>query len=118
MNSLVLIVEDHEVILFNMKFCLEMQGYKTLTAINGLEALEALKKANPLPDIIVSDIMMPVMDGYEFYRKVSEIPAWSSIPFIFVSAKSTPDDIRLAKKLGVDDYITKPFEEEVNEITL
>jgi CheY-like chemotaxis protein len=112
MNSLILIVEDNEVILFNIKLFLEMQNFQTLTALNGADALETLKKSTNLPDIIVSDIMMPIMNGYEFYQKVSEIPAWSSIPFVFVNAKSSPEDIRLAKKLGVDDYITKPFEEE------
>ena len=112
MSPLVLVVEDNEVILFNIKLFLEMQNYETLTAMNGVEALDVLKNAARQPDIIVSDIMMPEMDGYEFYRKVSENAEWSLIPFVFVSAKSSPEDIRLAKKLGVDDYITKPFEEE------
>jgi CheY-like chemotaxis protein len=112
MSNLVLVVEDNEIIIFNMKLFLEMNNFDVLTAENGVKALDVLKTAAKLPDIIVSDIMMPEMDGYEFYRKVSENNEWSLIPFIFVSAKSSPEDIRLAKKLGVDDYITKPFEEQ------
>lgn len=55
---------------------------------------------------------MPKMDGYEFFRATSNNPDWSAIPFIFVTAKSDPDEIRFGKKLGVDDYITKPYNEE------
>lgn len=112
MENLVLCVEDNEIILFNIKLFLEMNNFQVLTAENGKIALDILKNTKKLPDIIVSDIMMPEMDGYELYRKVSENIEWCLIPFIFVSAKSSPEDIRLAKKLGVDDYITKPFEEQ------
>lgn len=88
-----------------------MSGYDVLSAINGKDALDVLTK-NKLPDIILSDIMMPVMDGYSFYSHVSENPKWNKIPFIFITAKSSPEDIRFAKKLGVDDYIIKPFKGE------
>jgi len=56
--------------------------------------------------------MMPKMDGYEFYQKFSENPGLNLTPFIFITSKSDPEDVRLAKKLGVDDYITKPFNKE------
>jgi CheY-like chemotaxis protein len=104
----ILIAEDNEDLLFNTKLLLEMSGYEVYTAINGEEALRFLSKNTP-PDIILSDIMMPIMDGYTFYSHVSENMYWNKIPFIFITAKSSPEDIRFAKKLGVDDYIIKPF---------
>jgi CheY-like chemotaxis protein len=107
----ILIVEDNEALLFNTKLKLEMSGYDVLSAINGQDALNVLAK-NPPPHIILSDIMMPIMDGYSFYSKVSENPTLNKIPFIFITAKSSPEDIRFAKKLGVDDYIIKPFKGE------
>ena len=55
--------------------------------------------------------MMPVMDGYEFFKEVSNNSRWNRIPFLFLSARSTPQDIRFGKLLGVDDYLTKPFKE-------
>lgn len=55
---------------------------------------------------------MPIMNGYDFFVKVSSTPEWSRIPFIFLTAKTTPEDIRFGKLLGVDDYITKPFEQD------
>ena len=56
--------------------------------------------------------MMPEMDGYEFYQVLANDPLWKEIPLLFLSALATPDDIRFAHILGVNDYITKPFKEE------
>jgi CheY-like chemotaxis protein len=105
-------VEDNEVILFNMKIICEVNGFEPLLAENGEVALQIMENTNSPPDLIISDIMMPKLNGYDFYQKISEHPEWTLIPFIFVSAKSSPEDIRFAKLLGVDDYITKPFPEE------
>jgi DNA-binding response OmpR family regulator len=62
-----------------------------------------------LPDLILADIMMPLMDGFTFYERVVSNPYLNHIPFIFLTAKSSGDDIRQGKELGVDDYLTKPF---------
>jgi CheY-like chemotaxis protein len=105
----ILLVEDNEALLFNTRMKLEMSGYNVLSATNGQEALDLMHARNELPDLIVSDIMMPIMDGYQFYHAISENRLWNQIPFIFLTAKSSPEDIRLGKKLGVDDYIIKPF---------
>jgi signal transduction histidine kinase len=75
-----------------------------------VEGLERLYEADAPPDLIVSDIMMPKMDGYEFFEKVRAEPDWVKIPFIFLTAKGEKNDIRLGKGLGVDDYVTKPFD--------
>ena len=111
MKSTILVVEDNEKILFNTKLLLEFNDFKVITALNGIEALNVLSYSQPVPDLILCDIMMPEMDGYEFFKKVSQNPMWARIPFIFVTAKTDPDDIRIAKMLGVDDYIVKPFDE-------
>ena len=111
MKPIILIVEDNEDILLNIKLTLEFNEYEVLTANNGKEGLKVLKERKKLPEIIVSDIMMPEMDGYDFFQAVSNNPRWSSIPFLFLTARSTPEDIRFGKMLGVDDYLTKPFKE-------
>ncbi len=108
----ILLVEDNKDLVMNIKLSLTYNGYNVQTTFNGIEALEALAALPTPPDLIISDIMMPKMNGYDFFQKVSDNPEWKLIPFIFISAKSSPEDIRFGKKLGVDDYITKPFVEE------
>ena len=111
MRPLVLIVEDNVDLLFNLDLILKSNNYQTIIAKNGVEALKKLEMSNVSPDIIISDILMPNMNGYEFFNKVSNDSRWSRIPFIFLTARAAPKDIRFGKLLGVDDYITKPFEE-------
>jgi CheY-like chemotaxis protein len=112
MKSLILVVDDNQDILLNIRIALEQNNFEVLTSSNGLDALNILNTLDQSPDVILSDIMMPGMSGYDLFVKVSSIPKWSRIPFIFLSAKSSPEDIRFGKVLGVDDYITKPFEEQ------
>jgi CheY-like chemotaxis protein len=111
LKPLILVVEDNIDLLYNLKLLLESNNYKTNTAKNGKEALEILSTLEEIPDIIISDIMMPEMDGYEFFREISNNPHWNRIPFLFLSALITPKDIRFGKLLGADDYLTKPFDE-------
>ena len=108
----ILAVEDNPGVLFNLKMTLEYNNFDVITAPNGEEAIDALSKMKDIPDLIISDIMMPKMDGYDFFKAVSENSDWGLIPFLFLTAKSSPEDVRFGKILGVDDYITKPFEEE------
>ena len=109
---MILVVEDNKTVLKNMEIMLRFNNYTCAIAQNGEEALDVLERLPRPPDVIVCDIMMPRMDGYELYEHISNDTRYSNIPFMFVTAKSSPDDIRLGKMLGVDDYITKPFEEE------
>ncbi|MHA2052154.1 MAG: response regulator [Candidatus Hodarchaeales archaeon] len=110
MKPTILVVEDNKQIMLNLKLFLKLNEFQTLQAFNGREALEILSKLTEPPDLILSDIMMPEMDGYELFQTVSENPKWFHVPFIFLTAKSDPEDIRFGKKLGVDDYIIKPFD--------
>jgi signal transduction histidine kinase len=106
----ILVVEDNEIMLRGIRDVLEMADYQVVTALDGQQAL-AMMKEQP-PDLIVSDIMMPRMDGYQFFSAVRADPKWISIPFIFLTAKDQRIDVRLGKQLGADDYLTKPFEPE------
>ncbi len=111
MERVIFVVEDNPDVLFNIQITLEANNFKVLTAINGKEAIKSLIEIATLPDLIITDIMMPEMDGYEFYQVISSEPKWKDIPLLFLSALATPDDIRFARILGVGDYITKPFKE-------
>ena len=103
----ILVIEDEENILSNLKFLLDANGFETLTAVDGLEGLQIAKKN--LPDLIVSDIMMPKIDGYELKAKLNASKRTSTIPFIFLTAKAEMQDLREGMNLGADDYLIKPF---------
>ena len=109
MEPSVFLVEDDDALVQNLKIFMEMNDFKLISAFNGKEGLEILSNIEFLPDLIISDILMPEMDGYDFYMKVAENSEWSRIPFFFLSGKAEPDDVRFGKMLGADDYITKPF---------
>lgn len=101
-----LIVEDNIELLMLMKQLLQ-QHYHVLTASNGVEALDVVK-AHEL-DLIVSDVMMPEMDGNELTTRLKENPDYSHLPIILLTAKTQEEDRQESLILGADDYITKPF---------
>jgi two-component system, sensor histidine kinase and response regulator len=106
----ILVVEDDVHLVEGIRDILEVNGYEVLVATNGLKGLEVLRQQSKPPDLILSDIMMPRMDGYEFLEAVREHKPWVSIPFIFLTAKGERDDITRARKMGVEDYVVKPFD--------
>ena len=112
MNPLIFVVDDNLVLLRNLRHILEINYYDVIIAPNGREALVLLSTLDRVPEVIISDIVMPEMDGYDLFKSVSKNPVLSRIPFIFLSGRNTPEDVRLGKMLGVDDYLTKPFKEE------
>ncbi|RYD58311.1 MAG: response regulator [Sphingobacteriales bacterium] len=103
----VLLIEDNTDIRENMAEILELANYKVLTAPDGKEGV-AMAVANE-PDIIVCDIMMPVLDGYGVIHMLQKNEKTQNIPFIFLTAKAERTEIRKGMELGADDYITKPF---------
>jgi signal transduction histidine kinase/ligand-binding sensor domain-containing protein/DNA-binding response OmpR family regulator len=111
----ILLVEDNPDIRFYLKDNLKSE-YQIFEAANGLEAWELTLKA--LPDMIVSDIMMPVMDGLEFCRKIKTDNRTSHIPVILLTAKATDQQKYEGLETGADDYVTKPFNFEVLEIRI
>jgi CheY-like chemotaxis protein len=105
----ILIIEDNQDIRENIAELLELSGYLAMEASNGKEGLQ--KAITELPDLIICDIMMPVMDGYGVLSGLNNHPKAAIIPFIFLTAKAEKEDFRKGMGLGADDYITKPFEE-------
>ena len=117
-KALIMMVDDNPEYINGIEMVLEMEGYKVWKASDGQDALNQLQAvflgegiADPqisrLPDLILADIMMPVMDGYEFYEKARDNPYLNRIPFIFLTAKSSDVDVRRGKELGSDDYLSK-----------
>lgn len=103
----VLIVEDEKDLRLNLEDILQCNGFETATAKDGLEGYNRAIEFEP--DIIISDIRMPELDGFELLKKLQENSKTKSIPFIFLTAKVENEDIRMGMVLGADDYITKPF---------
>jgi CheY-like chemotaxis protein len=110
MSKRVLLIEDDKTVRENTEELLMLSEYKVYTAKNGKEGVEVAKKE--IPDIIVCDVMMPEMDGYDVLSNLAQDDKTLDIPFIFLSAKTDHKDIRRGMDLGADDYLTKPFEEE------
>jgi DNA-binding response OmpR family regulator len=106
----ILVVEDHEPMLGAIESVLEMRGYAVSIAVNGADALRVMEEAQP--DLLIVDILMPEMDGYTFYQEVQKRPEWRSTPFIFLTSMAEREDIQKGRELGVDSYITKPFDPE------
>lgn len=106
-DELILVVEDDVEIANSLSEWLKLVGYQTLLANSGQAALEILQRV--VPAIIISDIGMPEMDGYQFYETVRAHPEWVTVPFLFLTARSERNDVLAAKGLGVDDYIIKPW---------
>ncbi|MFQ6101303.1 MAG: response regulator transcription factor [Anaerolineae bacterium] len=106
----ILVVEDHGPLLMAVQEILEVEGYTVLTATDGAEALQVMEESRP--DLIVTDILMPRMDGYAFCEAIRAQPEWEPIPLIFLTAKAEMEDVLKGKDLGVESYITKPFEPE------
>lgn len=107
-NVTILIVEDHKILREGLQILLETEEFEVLSAIHGLDALEQMEMK--CPDLILSDISMPEMDGYTFYDSVRTRSEWVAIPFIFLTARGERDDIFASKKLGVEDYLVKPVD--------
>jgi len=106
----IIIVEDDLMLRRGIEDLLRAQGFNVRGAENGFKALELMREQSP--DLILSDIIMPAMNGYQFYHRVRSQEAWLWIPFIFLTAKDNVGDVRYGRELGADDYIKKPFEAE------
>jgi CheY-like chemotaxis protein len=104
----ILICDDDPVILRLLQVNLELEGYEVLQAHHGEEALEIAAAEHP--DLIILDIMMPRLDGYQTAERLKASDGTKEIPVVFVSAKAQQSDIEKGKSYGVADYLTKPFD--------
>lgn len=101
-------MEDDAPLLDVMRYLLEAEGYEVCTAVNGKQALDLFVASRP--SLVVSDIMMPEMNGYELLEAMRMMPDGITVPFLFLSARTERSDVDRARSLGVDDYLFKPFE--------
>ncbi|MGH2568979.1 MAG: response regulator [Bacteroidota bacterium] len=106
MPATILIVDDEKDIVELLRYNLQKEGYKVLEAANGKEALV---RAEQLPDLIVLDVMLPGMDGWEVCRAIRQDPLKEKIPIVFLTARDSEIDEVLGLELGATDYITKPI---------
>jgi DNA-binding NarL/FixJ family response regulator len=102
----ILIIEDQPDMRENITTILEMENYAVLNAANGREGLERAREEKP--DLILCDVMMPIMDGHEFLQRMREERTIAGTPFIFLTARGEKTDLRAGMNLGADDYLTKP----------
>jgi CheY-like chemotaxis protein len=103
----ILIIEDEDDIRKLMLFILHKEGYEVLQAINGFRGLQIAQEKQP--DLIISDVMMPEMNGYQTLAAIRQDERTRAIPFIFLTSRAEKQDLRQGMNLGADDYLTKPF---------
>ncbi len=106
----ILVVEDDPNMLEIIAFLLEDDGYEVFLASSGETALFLIQQDRP--DLIISDVTMPGMDGFDLYERIRARVDWAQIPFIFLTARGQRADVRKGMELGADDYLVKPFEPE------
>ena len=106
----ILVIDDEQNIRQSIVKILEYEGYHPLEAENGRLGIQFAKEH--LPDLIICDIFMPETNGYEVLVELRNDPLTATVPFIFLTAKTSQKDVRYGMKLGADDYLTKPFDTE------
>lgn len=103
----ILIIEDDTTLLGNMELILQMEGFSTCTACDGIAGIAMVREKHP--DLILCDILMPGMDGHAVLETLKQDTTLADIPFIFVTALDDRVDVRRGMSAGADDYLTKPF---------
>ena len=107
MGKKILIADDEPNIVVSLEFLMKQQGYDVKVVSNGEEALEAVGEF--APDLILLDVMMPRISGYDVCQKVRENPAWQGIKIVMLSAKGRDIEVTKGMAVGADAYVTKPF---------
>ncbi|MCG7981673.1 MAG: response regulator [Candidatus Thiodiazotropha lotti] len=107
MGGEILVVDDEPNIVLSLEFLMKKAGYSVTTANNGVDALSTIKQLRP--DLVLLDVMMPRMDGYEVCQAVRGDPELSSVRIIMLTARGRDVERDKGMALGADDYVTKPF---------
>lgn len=110
-SNRVLIVEDDPSVLRATSYILEKEGYEVITAQNGLEGLKKAKESSP--DLLILDVMLPGIDGFEICHSLRGEPQTANLPIVMFSAKGQQSDKDTGMKMGADDYLTKPVDRTV-----
>ncbi len=111
-KELILFVEDNTDFRDSAARFLELSNFEVMVASDGIEALDVLDTTQRIPAVIISDISMPNMNGYEFFEAVRQRPPLKIVPFVFLTAMDARDDFKLGWEVGVDEYLVKPFRPE------
>jgi DNA-binding response OmpR family regulator len=106
----VLLVEDDDHIARLLKFILERQGYRVVHLADGRAAVNHVASSTFLPDVVLLDLMLPYVDGFEIVRQIRARARWAAVPVLILSGRSTERDTVRAFDAGADDFITKPFQ--------
>lgn len=106
-----LVVEDNEHVCYVLEFILKRAGYEVIAVTNGRDAQAAIENLEPV-DVIVLDLMLPYISGYQLIAEIRDNPSWQHVPIVVVSGKVMEHDIVRALDLGANDYVTKPFRPE------
>ena len=107
MGNKILIVDDEPNIVMSLEYAFKKQGFEVFIARDGGEALEIAK--DKIPDLVLLDIMMPNVDGYQTLSEIRQTSSLKETKVVFLTAKNKATDIEKGLKLGIDDYLTKPF---------
>jgi DNA-binding response OmpR family regulator len=107
MSKTILIVDDEAYIVTSLEYVMQSAGFEVAVAYDGEEALE--KVAETVPDLVILDLMMPKLDGFEVCEKIRQNPLWKDIRIIILTAKGRDIERKKGMSLGADDYMTKPF---------
>jgi DNA-binding response OmpR family regulator len=107
MPKKVLIVDDEASIIVPLQFLMEQNGYETSVAFSGEEAMETIAAVHP--NLVLLDIMLPIVDGFEVCQRIRENPEWDDVRIILLTAMGSETNIAKGLALGADAYITKPF---------
>lgn len=109
MSKVILVVDDEPDILLTVGQTLEMFGYTVIKAKDGVECITKLNDLDTIPDLVLLDIMMPDLSGWDVAAKIKENPSWQEIPIVFLTAKGDTMSIGMGN-LAAEDYIVKPFD--------
>jgi two-component system alkaline phosphatase synthesis response regulator PhoP len=107
--ALILIIEDNDHISQLLKFMLERQGYRTQLMVDGLAARRIVEELPEPPQLVLLDVMLPYIDGFELVTLIRARAGWEQVPIVMLTAKNTERDIVRALDSGANDYIVKPF---------
>jgi len=107
MSKTVLIADDEPNIVISLEFLLEQDGYRVLVARDGNEALEAIERE--VPDLVLLDIMLPRLSGYDVCQRIRQNPNWRKVRVIMLTARGREVEVTKGLALGADAYVTKPF---------
>ena len=103
------VVEDDQIIVTLLEHMLSRRGFEVRTALNGRQAVDFMENFAAPPDLVLLDVMLPYLDGFELIKKIREHATWNHVPIIMLTAKSQEHNIVRALDHGANDYVVKPF---------